>query len=125
LIIETALLVGGLSWVFDKVLEHTVGGTGHEICRAIGATVWHELTETPERPETHDVARAVRGAHLDALGDVLAGFAVANAARWERAPDPVAGLFLTRARDFCLRERGRLVRDETNLALAQSATLTA
>ncbi|MBV9812436.1 MAG: tetratricopeptide repeat protein [Acetobacteraceae bacterium] len=125
MIVETAVLVGGLSWVFDKVLEDTVGATGHEFLRDFARGAVRELTGPHERPRNHDVARAVRGAQLDAMEDVLAGFAAANAPRWDLAPDQGTECFLRQASAFCRRERGRLTEKEADPDFAPEATLTA
>ena len=67
MIVESALIVGGLSWVFDKVLEHAVGATGHELIREFVRGSVRELGDPQKRERNHDIARAVRGSQLDAM----------------------------------------------------------
>ncbi len=125
MIAESALIVGGLSWLFDTVRDATVGNTGSDICRAFGRAAWRELTVEPDSPRNHDIARGVRLAQLGALEQVLAGFGEANATRWEYAPDPTAERFLTAAGGFCRDERVRVERADWQPEFAPAETLTA
>ena len=124
MIVESTLIVGGLSWVFDKVLEHTVGATGHELVRELVHGAVRELGDPQKRERNHDIARAVRGAQLDALEAVLDGFAIASAGRWDPQPDAAAQRFLADAIAFCRRARRRLKDEEAESDFAPSATLT-
>ena len=78
MIVESALIIGGLSWVLDTVVEHSVGATGHELIREFVRGAMRELRDPDERESNHTIARAVRGAQIDALEMVLDGFAIGN-----------------------------------------------
>jgi hypothetical protein len=124
-IVESALIVGGLTWMFETVRDHAVGATGHEFIREFVRGAVRELGDPQKRERNHDIVRAVRGAQLDALEAVIDGYCIANRPRWDRAPDPATERFLEDATVFCRRARRRLNDKEAEPEFAPSATLTA
>lgn len=125
LIIESAAIVGGLTWAVEKVLEHTVGATGYELTREFVRGAVRELGDPQKSERNHDIARAVRGAQLDALEAVLDGFAILNAPRWDQQPDSAANQFLERAAEFCRGARRQLKDEEFKPDFAPRSALTA
>ena len=125
MIVESALIIGGLSWVLDTVVEHSVGATGHELIREFVRGAMRELRDPDKRESNHTIARAVRGAQIDALEMVLDGFAIGNAPNWDQAPDTVVQKFLREAAEFCRRGRNLLKDNGAELDFMASATLAA
>ncbi len=124
MVVETALLVAGVSWAFDKALEHIVGDLGKSACHEVAVRFWREVSDHPEQPVNYDIARAVRGAELDALERLLSGYGELNKSCWELDPVTRPLAFQIATRDYALRERGRLERREVVPEFATGSVLT-
>jgi tetratricopeptide (TPR) repeat protein len=122
--VEPALTVFAI-WAARSVAEHTVGDLGKDAFVALAKGFWAEIKAAPERPINQEIARAVRGAQLDALEHVVGSYHEANTARWEREHVTEPQLFTTAAIAFCRKQRRTLNTAAMLLMFAPSETLRA
>ena len=112
-------------WAARSVAEHTVGGLGEDAFVALTKGFLAEIKAASERPINQEIARAVRGAQLDALEDVVGSYHEANIARWEREQVTEPQMFTNAAIAFCRKQRSTLNTEAMLLMFAPSETLQA
>lgn len=91
-----AIAIGGIAWVLSAIGRGATDRAFRELTRGVKDRV----AGLRDRPENHDVARAVRTAQIQALERVIREYRDSPRPEWETDPSERPDIFLERSLDF-------------------------